>query len=110
MHGFINEEALSCERAGIYYLQIKSHATAKSYLTRSLQKYLAWGATSKAQQLRATYPCISSEEPDDSSISVENHREEIRVDSGLLDNVSLMTDDTSVKSIYTRRDTKRARL
>ncbi|MFK7952580.1 MAG: AAA family ATPase [Ekhidna sp.] len=55
---FLNEEALSLERAGLYYLSTGQNFIAENYLRKSYQTYKEWGATAKVQDLKKRFPKI----------------------------------------------------
>ena len=106
-HGFLNEEALALERAGIYYLELNYVTKANILLLRSYKCYETLGASSKTHQLLEKYPSIVAalNKP---SIPLDSYnREEIRVHADLEDTISLLTDDASKRSLDARRDTKR---
>jgi len=46
--GYINEEALSCERAGLFYYAQGEVEEGKLYLSRAVSLYKVWGARRKA--------------------------------------------------------------
>jgi len=50
-HKFVNEEALSNELAGHFYLETGRRNKAVHYLTRAFEKYNEWGAVAKANSL-----------------------------------------------------------
>jgi len=49
-------EAISCERAAIYYRQIGSISGTKVFIADAYRAYVKWGATAKARKLREVYP------------------------------------------------------
>ena len=50
-HGFVHEQALACERAGIFYSEAINADTGIEYFKRSHKHYVEWGAQSKADDL-----------------------------------------------------------
>jgi len=58
-YGFVQEEALASERAGLYLLQQNKVDDAYEYLVQAHYSYKAWGAISKTKQLIHSYPLIS---------------------------------------------------
>jgi len=50
-HGFVHEQALSCERAGIFYSETIGESVAAEYFERAKKHYLEWGATRKVRDL-----------------------------------------------------------
>jgi len=50
--GFVHEEALARERAGLHYLERGRETLAATYLREALMAYGAWGARSKVSALR----------------------------------------------------------
>ena len=52
-HCFINEEALACERAGIFYFDNGSMDEARKYLGMAKQLYSDWGAKRKVNDVAA---------------------------------------------------------
>jgi len=48
---FINEEALACERAGLFFLEMNSLEKACQYLIQSYNCYKKWGAVAKMEHL-----------------------------------------------------------
>jgi len=57
-HCFLHEEALACERAGMYLLGLKSQKLAVQFLKQSYQCYEVWGAYAKLKNLKTKYPNI----------------------------------------------------
>jgi predicted ATPase/class 3 adenylate cyclase len=56
--GFVNEEALARERAGLHFLELGRTAVAATCLREALAGYTAWGATAKVAALRAAHPLL----------------------------------------------------
>ena len=48
---FINDEALVCERAGLFFLEMNSLEKACQYLSQSYNCYKEWGAVAKMEHL-----------------------------------------------------------
>jgi len=57
---FVHEEALACERKGIFYLNSKDNLRASDALARAYLAYARWGAKEKMRHLLALYPEILS--------------------------------------------------
>jgi len=55
-NNFIHEEALTCEKAGIYCDEVKDKGMAAQFLFQAYYSYYEWGATAKMLQLRNLYP------------------------------------------------------
>jgi hypothetical protein len=51
-HKYANEEALACECAAMFYLEINQRSTALEYFTMAYERYQAWGAVNKVVRLR----------------------------------------------------------
>jgi predicted ATPase len=47
-HRFVNGEALACELAGYFYLDLGEKITAKKYFVKAHEAYESWGALGKA--------------------------------------------------------------
>ena len=56
---FVHEEALACERAGIYLLEQSNVQSAYEYLLQAHNSYATWGATAKVKHLVHSYPLLS---------------------------------------------------
>ena len=57
--GFLEMEALCCERAATYFHQIaKEDVWAKHFFNRAFQCYLDWGAYAKCEQMKELYPLM----------------------------------------------------
>ena len=52
---FINDEALVCERAGLFFLEMNSLEKACQYLSQSYNCYKEWGAVAKMEHLIETH-------------------------------------------------------
>ena len=50
-HRFVNNEALACELAGYFYLELGEKDTANDYFVKAHERYLVWGALGKAAAL-----------------------------------------------------------
>merc|ERR1712151_1220940 len=55
---FINEEALACERAGLFFLEMNSLEKACQYLLQSYNCYKEWGAVAKMEHLIEIHPFL----------------------------------------------------
>lgn len=55
-NGFLNDEAIACERAALFFEEIGDEGLFTSYVTRSHKLYIQWGATAKAEQLVKAHP------------------------------------------------------
>lgn len=55
---FLNEEALSLERAGLFYLGTEQNFIAENYLRKAYQIYKEWGAAAKMKDLKIRFPKI----------------------------------------------------
>lgn len=53
---FLNEEALSLERAAFYYLSTGHDLIAENYLRKAYQTYKEWGAKAKMEDLKERFP------------------------------------------------------
>ena len=69
-HGLRNEEAMACERAGMFYLSLNSSSSASKCLCRAYRCYDDWGAKAKMHQLTKKYPAISAQLKNSSAINV----------------------------------------
>jgi len=57
--GFMDTEALCCERAAIYFHEIaKDDYWTKFFLNRAFQCYQDWGAYAKCEQMKEIYPLL----------------------------------------------------
>ncbi len=50
-HRFVNGEALACELAGYFHLEIGEKNTANDYFIKAHERYVTWGAQGKAAML-----------------------------------------------------------
>ena len=50
-HKFLNDEALACELAAKFYSHINEYSTSMEYFRLAREKYLAWGAVKKADEM-----------------------------------------------------------
>jgi len=57
-NGFRNEEAMACERSGMFFLSLGSSSNASQSLLKSYRCYEDWGAKAKLDQLNKRYPTI----------------------------------------------------
>ncbi|MEO1254764.1 MAG: hypothetical protein AAFY41_07760, partial [Bacteroidota bacterium] len=72
---FLNEEALSSERAGFHYLSIGQDFIAENYLRKAYQTYKEWGAVAKMQELKKRFPKILiGFEKDSSTITTKSSK------------------------------------
>ena len=60
-HMLKNEEAIACERAGIFFLDINEPDSGLKYLSKALKCYNEWGAKAKVKQLISQYPSLVAE-------------------------------------------------
>ena len=60
-HNFIHEEALACELAAAFYLDLGVKDTAIRLLLQSHHCYERWGAIAKTKQLTNKYPFLVKE-------------------------------------------------
>jgi len=78
-NGFLHEEAMACERAGIFFLEIYSSNDARESLSQSYTCYEKWGANAKMVQLRTIYPFLCKRRKKGSSIDAELQLESINL-------------------------------
>ena len=53
---FSNEEAIACELAAKFYLELKNKSVGYLYIAKAYGGYLKWGADAKLNQLEELYP------------------------------------------------------
>jgi hypothetical protein len=53
--GFLHNQALGNERAGVYFLEQGDNAWASTYLSRARQLFREWGAMAKVDQMDLKY-------------------------------------------------------
>ncbi|MEL7002169.1 MAG: ATP-binding protein [Bacteroidota bacterium] len=89
---FLNEEALSLERAAFYYLSVGQDLVAENYLRKAYQTYKEWGAKAKMEDLKERFPkFLIGLEKDSSTIShTVSHSTGSLTKSSSLDLESLM--------------------
>src|SRR5690606_36557933 len=54
--GFLQNQALACERAGTFYAERGLDTSASAYLRQARECYERWGASGKVRLLDARYP------------------------------------------------------
>ena len=86
-YGLCNEEAMACERAGMFFLSLNSSSSACQYLCRAYQCYDNWGAKAKMDQLTKKYPTTFAELKESSAINITG----IQLEKESEESVSLMT-------------------
>ncbi|MEH1922889.1 ATP-binding sensor histidine kinase [Nostoc sp.] len=99
---YINEEALACELAAIFYLKWGKQRIAQFYLTDAYYCYVRWGALAKVYDLQKRYselllPMIQQEEPS-YSYSEKNLPELSLYLSTLSNKSTLITNETVIGS------------
>ncbi|NOY68120.1 MAG: AAA family ATPase [Deltaproteobacteria bacterium] len=57
-NGFIHDEAMIAELAGLFWLGVDDAETGHTYLSRAFRSYLKWGAGPKALQMKRAYPFL----------------------------------------------------
>ncbi|MBW4573893.1 MAG: response regulator [Aphanothece sp. CMT-3BRIN-NPC111] len=71
--GYIQEEALACERAAEFYLGLGREKIAQTYMNEAYSGYICWGAIAKVKALKLEYPqLISQIRTNDLTISHNN--------------------------------------
>merc|ERR1712129_41083 len=55
---FVHEEALACERAAMYCLQLGVTTKASYFIQRSFDCYYRWGASAKLEHIKSKYDNI----------------------------------------------------
>ena len=91
-NNFVNEAAIACERAAMFYFDLNSEIRAKELLLESYKCYRKWGAYSKMSHMIRRYPFLI-EALKDPSITNESNIETIR--AGQSEEISLITDSLS---------------
>lgn len=61
-HRFVNGEALACELAGYFYLEMGDENTANDYFIKAHERYETWGASGKATSLNQEIKKLSTED------------------------------------------------
>lgn len=54
----VQEQALACERAGVYHLSQEFHGTGAAYIWRAKQNYSTWGSRAKVKQIDSRYGAL----------------------------------------------------
>ncbi|MBF0361798.1 MAG: AAA family ATPase [Oligoflexia bacterium] len=86
---YLQEEALSYELAGIYYLKRSRNKIAYSYLNIAKEKYQLWGAEAKVLQLNKRYPFL---------LAKGFHTKQDKQESANLDLVSIVKASQDISS------------
>jgi hypothetical protein len=60
--GFLHNQALGNERAGVYFLEQGDNAWASTYLSRARQLFREWGAMAKVKQMDLKYKDLFEKE------------------------------------------------
>ena len=114
-YGFVHEQALACERAGIFLLQqyrqsnspFSAKAATQLFIT-SHKCYETWGAIEKAKDLKAKYLSDTKWDPSSALLNTS-----IEVDNGSQDSLSFISDNSSgianTRHIYTTASKKKKR-
>ena len=68
-HGFVHEQALAAERAGLFYAETSAWALAVPYLEKALKIWDKWGARAKVDDLKALLHRSRSKSGENSSPS-----------------------------------------
>ena len=108
-HGFINEEAIACERAAMFYLDLELIQDATKLLLQSFDCYKVWGANSKMSHLIQRYPFLKAALKASSDVSNKNPPN-LKVNDYSMECVSVLTNDISLASMSTWQEQERLRL
>ena len=103
-NGFVNEEAMACERCAMFYLELGLQQDAKKLLLQSHHCYEMWNANTKMRHLVETYPFIK-DALKNSSIKDEKYCKILK-GSDPVESVSVMSESSSI-SINTWNEQKR---
>ncbi len=57
-HGFLQDEAIACERAALFWLNHQKADFAETYLLKAHYAFNRWGALQKGQQMEAQFPWL----------------------------------------------------
>jgi len=57
-NGYIQEEALAYELAGLFYQSLGKEIVSQAYLTKAHNCYIRWGAVAKVRDLEAKFPYL----------------------------------------------------
>ncbi len=57
-NGYIQEEALAYELAGLFYQSLGKEIVSQAYLTKAHYCYICWGAVAKVRDLEAKFPYL----------------------------------------------------
>jgi len=101
-HSFVHEEALACERAGMFYLELGAEESAIPLLLQSYRRYEIWGATSKKNHLLKCYPLIS-DKLDHHSVEIGKFNEGQEIDHSSHDDVSVLTENSFFLNTWDRQ-------
>eukprot|EP00540_Astrosyne_radiata_P003660 CAMPEP_0116845946 /NCGR_PEP_ID=MMETSP0418-20121206/13566_1 /TAXON_ID=1158023 /ORGANISM="Astrosyne radiata, Strain 13vi08-1A" /LENGTH=484 /DNA_ID=CAMNT_0004477147 /DNA_START=135 /DNA_END=1589 /DNA_ORIENTATION=- len=80
--GFIQDEALASERAGLYCFDSGDHYRAKDYISRAYALYRDWGALAKVVQLEKTHKWLL-DTSDDATVKSTGLRARERFDRSI---------------------------
>ena len=87
-HCFINEEALSNERAGIYFIDSNSSEDPTPFFTKALELYAKWEADAKVRHINSLYSSYISQNSIVSEVDAEVLLTKIDVRNDLCSEVS----------------------
>ncbi|NEQ52513.1 MAG: AAA family ATPase [Leptolyngbya sp. SIO3F4] len=59
-HQFLQDEAIACERAALFWLDYDKESFARPYLQQAHYAFMRWGAAQKVTQLEAEFPWLQS--------------------------------------------------
>ena len=102
-NGFVNEEALSSERAAIFYLALDSELFGTKLLLQSFNCYKVWGACSKMKHMIKRYPTLKAR-LNDSSIRLNNAPQNSIGNNDDAEMISVLTDNFSLADISTSNE------
>merc|ERR1719343_538619 len=95
-HNFVHEEALACELAAAFHLDLGSKDAAIQLLLQSHRCYESWGAVSKNKDLTKKYPFLVKEL---NKPSVDPETPNLQVNKSSGDSVSFLSNASSLSDL-----------
>lgn len=86
-NGFVQDEAVACERAALFSMSKERTSTAKAYINDACRAYEKWGAAAKIQDLKTRYPELLND--------VSAHKEKGQISAELLKQILADSDGRS---------------
>ncbi|MCF8111512.1 MAG: diguanylate cyclase [Desulfobacteraceae bacterium] len=97
-NGYVNEQAIACERTAVFYQNIGAEQEAEVFLQKAKECYRIWGASAKEQEIKERQSLPVAESKQESTENRRSTRQSSDTGTGHLDLTTVMKASQAISS------------